>query len=318
MDGSGAVKSSNSFANIHNGGRICLYDGEVYFSNPLDYNKLYKIENSGELVCCFDDRNVSYINVVEQSFFFTSDLEDDVHMIVRRELNNSERNVIYKSKEAIRDLFYKDGWLYFVQDDSSTGEWDSLLFKISVGENKVEKAIEEPISGYYVEDDLIYFIVNQSGKNTVKVIAVDGTIEQVDGINWNGSTVVFMVYRNNIYHTEEEDNDALNKFDITTDKDIRISGDVAVRGINIDDNIIFYSNIDGDIIRCDYDGSNSRTVVTVGSTHPAFYTARGKIFYYEFGEQDEFNGQDVTLYNIDAQSGEKTIIVSGKTKTAKR
>jgi hypothetical protein len=235
-------------------------------------------------------------------------LKDVIYAIAQRGFDDEENCVLYQSNEKIKDLYYKDGSLYFIQEDSGTS--DNILLRFNVADKKTERVTKESVGGYYIEKNTIYYYTLQDNTNIVKKIYFDGTIEQVDGIEWKGQTNVFLVEGNSIYHTEENDNDALYKFDIITHDDCIISGTDSVEGINIHDNMVFYSGSNGDIIKYDHEDNSSKTIATMGGTQASFSIAGDKIYYYEDIEKNESGWKDVTLYSIDIDSGKKEIVAS--------
>jgi hypothetical protein len=55
--------AGNTAGNLNNGGLFCEYDGKIYFSNPYDNGKLYKMDSDCSNAVKVSDDTAAYINV---------------------------------------------------------------------------------------------------------------------------------------------------------------------------------------------------------------------------------------------------------------
>ena len=186
----------NTTGNLYNGGMFCVYKGYVYFSNPSDNGKLYRMKEDGSEVKRICTDSVSCLNICNDYIYYVKDnmigditfvSQDMLHGISRLKIGDSEPVVIH---QGISDaLLLQGNNLYFHAYGKSTGSY--YVQKAGIDGKSNEKLYDESYAMLDYYDGKIFF-ANTKGNHNLMYYTVD-----------NGS--VSDCYAGNFYMPDCED-----------------------------------------------------------------------------------------------------------------
>lgn len=110
-------KAGNSAGNLVNLGMVAHYEGWIYFSNPDDEHRLYKVRaNGGPLQKISSDKAVCGINVVDGWIYYRG-VSGSNYRIFKVRTDGTGRQILYTIGSAGSNLGFSnvivvDGWIY--------------------------------------------------------------------------------------------------------------------------------------------------------------------------------------------------------------
>lgn len=141
----------NSNASLVIGGRIAFDDGWIYYSNPYDSLKLYKIKPDCSGKIKLNDDIPVFINVVKTSLFYINENRKSGSGLYKTQLNGRPRwNIDDGSFAYLR--VNNSGWAFFLQD-----MYAFQLPTHMVTRSKERIFEEKDITRMVVDDNFIYY-----------------------------------------------------------------------------------------------------------------------------------------------------------------
>jgi hypothetical protein len=269
----------NTSGNIHNRGYVASQGRWVYFANPDDGMKLYKIKKDGTEKTKLCDDRVSWINVIGHSLYYRNESHNS--MLYSININGTKRTCLNDVDKAIRYVQASGTWIYYLNQD---GE----LYLISIGgDHRAKLGDESGINSFTLADEWVYFskdsgiykMKRNGGSDKEKIVSSTGCC-----MIWDAEALYYRI-----------DNDAIVK---------RAKGEanryknISTQGVyNVADGWIYYRNLikGGDtnqLSKIHTSGSSDQLLVKATNVS-ALFTVDDWIYYYT----QPGNGP-VTLFKI--------------------
>lgn len=208
----------NTSGNLNNHGLFCESDGYVYFSNPYDSRKLYRMTLDGSDLECICDVAVSFINVYGNEVYFYQEPGGGSQM-------------------------YGLGGMYGVCKTNTTGTKGLDSLDKTVLNSLVLVGEDLYYQHYDAAEGLTLYKTDRDGKEKTKI----SDKEVFTACPYQGA---FLCYNtDNMYY--------LSAFNPKTDS-MLLLGDIRAYNIIKEGDYIYFMNIDDDykIYRCDSAGQN--------------------------------------------------------------
>ena len=253
----------NTAGNISNGGDFCEYDGYIYYSNPADKNRLYRMKTDGTGSVKLSDDTVHNINVYGDYIFYskqTKNIAGGISFgISRCRLNGKDIESL--SLDVISEMILAGNTLYYL---GSNDRELNHVFTYDIITGKTDKLSDDAYSPVNINNQKMYYA---NVKNNHYIYCYD--------IN-NGSTSEFLktdAYRVNTtdrytYYIDLRNNYSLIKVDnFTKESQTVFEGEKNSKCVNYNvyDDVIFYivqGTDNYNLYRINADGTNNELVVT--------------------------------------------------------
>lgn len=158
--------------NLFNGGYFTEAKGEVFYANPKDYGRLYKMGLNGISERIGDDNNIKYINIVDNWIYYSC--YNDMYRI--RKNGTDRENVTGNDSNSKGKLHYITSYNDEVYYSISDGFKDSIH---KINKNGVDEVIfgqrGYSIYEFIVNNEWIYFS-NGSDSGRLYKVKFDGTV----------------------------------------------------------------------------------------------------------------------------------------------
>ncbi len=199
-----ADATGNSAGNLYNGGLFCEYDGYVYFSNPEDYNQLYRMDQDGENLKKIHSDKPRYLNICNDYIYYVRFNHDSGQEVVFR------GNMFGVYRLGVGDSTAEE--LYNDLADSLTLAGNTLYFQS------------------YNDEDLIEVkSVDIDGKNLTKVSTDD--------------FLPLSVYEGDIYYSNVDYNHNIVKMEVGNNLPITVKQGNYYMPI-VEENILYYIDVE--------------------------------------------------------------------------
>lgn len=252
----------NTPTNLMNGGRFAENNGYVYFSNPADNNRLYRMTTEGKEITRLSDDCVSHINVCDNFIFYIrnnfspsvagSVFHGQMYGIVRSSLDGKKTTTL--SSDIVKSLLLYDNSLIYLSY-KKPNIYTSYM-SIDKSEQGTYTNIEIPIYSYC--DGQVFY----SGSNKEHGIFSFDLNTCSSGLVLAGNTYKACKIDNNLYYIDLADRYTLTKYDTLTGTSLKLADHVI--NYNVYDNTIFYQVEDGNhhaIYRMRADGSEQSFIM---------------------------------------------------------
>ena len=244
--------------NLNSGGYVALDNDFYYYSNFADENKIYRCDKNGENSVCIDDHNnASYPKMSVKNgyvYYLRSTLLEKPEQISDFEIINYNQLFRYKDGK-IEELSAENVISYTVSDEFifyTTA--DLKLYRINIdGTDKKQIFITSFPMNIQTDNSLLYLSANE----TVITIDFNGENESVyQLINHN-----FVVNSSEYYYIDLNDL-SLNKITDLVTQDSKCIVDKEILSFTIHKDRIIYSDLNtGEIVSCNFDGSDSKVLM---------------------------------------------------------
>ena len=292
-----ADATGNSAGNLYNGGLFCEYDGYIYFSNPNDFNQLYRMDENGENLKKIHSDKPRYLNIYNDYIYYVRYNHDsgqevvfrgNVFGVYRLGLNDTTAEELYNDLAA--SLTLSGNKLYFQSyNDKDLIEVKSVDID---GKNLVKVSTDDylPLSVY--EGDIYYSNVNYN-HNIVKMDVEDNlpiTIKE-------GNYYMQIVEENTLYYIDVEAGYKLTKENLDTGESVVLTEDKCINyNVSTEYGVIYYQcendDIDHRLMMMDLNGGNV-TLVEKGDFSNIHIT-KNYTYYYKI-----IVGADSQLYYVE-------------------
>lgn len=278
----------NTSGNINNHGLFCeSEDGYIYFSNPYDGRKLYKMNSDGTDAKCICDVPCEYINVYDKKVYFyqTPGADNQVFGLGGLygicQTDTDGKHGLYNIDKTICNqmILYGDN-LFYQHYDASEG---LTLYKAS-GDRKNKEKIsdyEVYVSNPYQDGFLTY------NTDSMYNLCVYNPATN-SFVNLDSSTRAYNVtlVGNYAYFMNIDDEYRLYRYDLSTKSSEKLTDD-RVDVFNVYGNSIFYQKNNKDeqaLVHMNSDGSNPQ-VVSYGN-YTNINCTSSYTYFYEFGTSE--------------------------------
>lgn len=276
----------NSFINISEGGLMVEDNDYIYYTNPADKYKIYRMNHNmeeSELICKV---RAFYLNYKDGALYFGG-AKKDHRQLYKLDLTTLEyeklcEQSVYEPKLVGNSIYYEDIddgyslWRYDIDSNSTEKLCDGVVFYCCIGEDAI----------YYLDtqEDYKAYKIDFNGEN--KTLLYDGVSSRelclVDG-------VLYRSVRDGGIYAEE----------LSTGKQWKVS-DVNARSMNVGKNAIYYSDVDNDkfLYKMNLDGTNrvklsnqAAELINVYGNLVSYREPESKSFYWMTSNQ----GNSITI-----------------------
>jgi hypothetical protein len=152
-------KYGNMSGNVANGGYVSSQGNWVYYANPYDGMKLYKIRKDGTMKTKLCDDRVSNINVMGHVAYYVNKSSKGTLYWINTQ--DKRKGCLNDVDQNIDNLFGYGTWLYYL-----TGDRSIYLIAIN-GNNRGKLSDVKEVNRFTLADDWIYFR-NASGLSKMR------------------------------------------------------------------------------------------------------------------------------------------------------
>ena len=275
--------TGNTAGNLYNGGMFCEYEDYIYFSNPNDYNQLYRMDKDGKNVKKVHSDKPRYINVCNDYIYYVRYNHDSGQEVVfrgnmfgvyRLEEGNTTAEELYG--EIANSLTLSGNKLYF----QSYNDEDLIEVKsVGIDGKNLEYISSEDFLPLSVYNGSIYYSNVSSNHNLAKIDVEDNLPMTVK----EGNYYMPIVEDDVMYYIDVEAGYKLTKEDLNTGIETVLSDDKCINyNVNTKYGVIYYQcendEIDHKLVMMDLDGNNV-TVVEEGDFSNIHITEKYTYYY---------------------------------------
>lgn len=282
----------NTTGNLNNGGMFCEYDGKIYFANPADSNKLYRMNSDCTEVTKLCDDSVFSINVYNKYIYYVKNnfTEDAIGMIfrghlygvIRCELDGSNPKTLYDHVAGVISL--SGNYVYYQR---YSNEDAFSFYRIKIDGTEDERLSD---AGFYpasVYDKKLYYVNATDDHN----IYCFNPAAKTASLFYVGNTYMADMQGTYLYYIDLDNNYSLVRADTNT-KEVEVLVDGKEMGkciyYNLYGNKIFY-HVEGEepaLYRMNCDGSGNE-LISYGNITNISCTSNYTFFQY-FGSDALF------------------------------
>lgn len=275
----------NTSGNINNRGLFCESDGVVYFSNPYDGRKLYKMDLDGTNAKCIGDVPCEFINVYSNKVFFYQTPKADNQVFGLGglygicETDTNGKNGMHNLDKTICNqlIMYGDN-LYYQHYDASEG---LTLHKASCDGKSKEKISDSEI---YVSSPYQGGFLTYDAKGMYNLCAYNPSTDSLVQLDSDTRAYNITLSNNFVYFMNIDDDYKIYRYDLSSRTSTKLTDD-SVDLFNVYGDNIFYQKNDKNesaLMRMKTDGSNQQLISYGNYTNincTSTYT-----YFYQFGE----------------------------------
>lgn len=280
----------NTSGNLNTGGLFCENDGYIYFANPYDNNKLYKMDldaKKAEKVC---DDIVSYINVAGDYIYYArfnnkdaveTIFKGNLYGIFRLKKGSDKGEPIHTGVST--NIALTGNYIYY------QGYNDKKVFelrKVKIDGKEDKKISDTAYSPVSISNGNVYFPEEAGNHNLMKLDTQSDNIT----VHKLGNFYLPVVLNNYLYYIDLDNSRRLTKMNLSTEKTQVLTEDSCVSyNISEDKNVIFYqaenSVDDHKLVKIDTNGDNL-TVIKEGDCYNISITSKYMFYIEKIGKEE--------------------------------
>lgn len=297
----------NTTGNLYNEGMFCAYKGYVYFSNPEDNGRLYRMREDGSDCERISTDSVAYINICNDYIYYVrNNMVGDITFVSLDLLNGISRLKIGSSDSVVMHQGISNGLLLTGNDlyfraYNSDGSYSQ--YKVGIDGEKEEKLFDEGYLMLDYDDGKLYFS-NVGNDHNLMYYAMDsGSVSQCFAGN------IYMPDCENgyIYFIDLANGHKLSRVDTTSLETEVLCDDYVVRyNLNSATGEIYYqaenTKDDHKLCKMNIDGSQQKTVMNGDFTDINF--TKEYVYFYELMGKSKY-----TLYRATLDGGVPDVFV---------
>jgi putative cell wall-binding protein len=225
------IKETGSInGNLSNGGLISNYKGYIYYSNPNDNNKVYKMALGIAEGTKLSDDVASAINIVNNTIFFIN--SSDNNSVYSMKLDGSQRTKLTDANVSSTLLVASDTIYYADNHSLNPG-----MYKMTTNGANKTKLCDGIINNLVMEDGYLYFGNMENSSYKMYTMKLDGS--EKTKVN-NDNTNRFSIENGWIYYVNESDRS--RPYKVKSDGTNRtMIEDVQVKTLNVFEGWIYYN-----------------------------------------------------------------------------
>lgn len=295
--------TGNTTGNLYNDGMFCVYDGFVYFANPNDNGKLYRMKEDGSGCEKVSDDSVSHINICNGYIYYVRDNMAGNISFVSIDLKNGisrlkigeEKADVIKTGVA-NSLLLCGNDLYYQSYNKNTGRY--YMRKSGIDGKTDAKLFDESYRMLSYSDGKIYFINTETDHNMMYYRIEDESVSTFLAGNFHMPDCE----GDYIYYIDLENGHRLTRLNIKTSKTEVLNEDYVVTyNVNLATGEIYYqtesANDDHRLCKMNLDGSENQTVIEGNYTDINF--TKEYVYFYELKGKEM-----IQLYRAKLSGGE--------------
>ncbi len=286
--------TGNTTGNLYNGGMFCVYDDYVYFANPDDNGKLYRMEEDGSDLKLIGTDSVSYINICNDYAYYVKDnmigdiafvSVDMINGVSRLELGDDKAEVLHQGISSALLLCGND--VYFRAYNEDTGSY--YIRKASIDGKTNAEFAEEDYLMLDCEGEKIYFANVTENHNLVYY-------------NWKAERQAECFAGNfympdcqgqYVYYIDLDNDHKLTRLNMDGLKKEVICEDYVINyNLNSEKNVIYYQaeNTEDEHMLCRINADGTRRKVIMAGDYANINFTKDYVYCYKMA------GKEYTLY----------------------
>lgn len=257
--------TGNTPGNLSNGGLFCEYNGSVYFSNPYDKGRLYRMNPDCSDITYLSNDTVSYLNAYGSYLFYVknnSDTSDNVSTVFRSELYGIVRMNLDTYKTATLRTEYTDDMALagntLVFDGNRNGQKVTYTTNLEGKDDTILFQGDIPNTSVY--DSSIYYS-NNTDNHSIYALSIETGLPR---LFYDGNTIMTNLIEDDLYYIDLDLNRSLVRINTNTlEKEILIDENCYL--YNIYDTFVYYymkSNSFNGLYRLNLKDKTTEKVVT--------------------------------------------------------
>ena len=235
--------TGNTSGNLLNGGLFCEVDDTIYFANPYDQNKLYRMDKDMSNVKKVIDDKVSYLNGAGRYLFYTrrnDQLKSDANAILslsttglfRMNISTGSVKSLYDDPTQIACLYGNN--IYYQHYDQKDG---LRLHSVVIDGSEDKELLKEGASPYAVSGGRIYYS-GIDGNHNIHSMNTDGSDSQTI---YEGNCTSVTKHGDYLYFMNADQNYCLCRIAVNGGSPETLIGQqIATYNISDDGNTIYY------------------------------------------------------------------------------
>ncbi|MGN0481284.1 MAG: DUF5050 domain-containing protein [Lachnospiraceae bacterium] len=282
--------AGNTAGNLNNGGLFCEYEGKIYFANPSDSNRLYRMNSDCTEPERLNTDCVAFINTDGNHLYYvknnyeTTDLavlfRGHLFGVYRTDMKGGKTKVLYDKLTG--SMVLCGNYLYYQHYD---GVNDSCLYKM-----KIDGKENTKFSSLYFNPTCAYngnvYVSNVEGDHNILKLSNTGV---ATSIYYYANSYLPVIQDNSIFYIDLSDKYSLKRYSLSNGT-LELVSDKRCINYNIIGSKVYYitEGNDAGLYRCNFDGSDTELVAkgAIGGVH---CTSQYTFFTY-------YN--DSTLYRV--------------------
>lgn len=257
----------NTTGNLYNEGLFCTYKGFVYFSNPSDNGRLYRMKEDGTGVERLCSDSVSYINICnDQIYYIRDNVGGNVAFysatlsngVCRRKIGSSDITILHSGVSDSLIMIGND--VYFRAYSKNDNSY--IIRKAAIDGKSDTVALEKNYTLLDYSQGKIYFANNESNHNLMYYNLKEGETSEC----FAGNFYMPDCEGDYLYYIDLDNGHKITRMDLRTAKRKVISEDYAVLyNLNSNTGEIYYqaenAKDDHKLCKVPADGGDVQTVL---------------------------------------------------------
>lgn len=259
------AKLGNTSGNISAGGTVVEDNGWIYFDNPRDFNKLYKMKADQSEVTKLSDIRGAFLNVWGEYIIYV-DVSNDTVYRIKKDGTQEEPLFSEKIRSFGVGMVVADDFLYY------SPKSDEKLYRMSLNDLSKEMINEDKVTLLNANEQGLMYLVE---KNDAEFQLVSVTFEGLKRNEIAPAAVVYPVANKEWIYFAQGENAELYRVKLLGNvndqqKSLEKVGSIRAVGIHIHDENVYYLNLADyyHVYKADLTGSNQQKI----SNGPFFFS----------------------------------------------
>lgn len=286
--------NGNTAGNLYNNGLFCELNDYVYFSNPFDSGRLYRMDLDGENVKKLNAETVSSINAYGKYLYFsknnltstssTAAFRGTLFSAMRSNLKGKDLETLCSDYSGnlsmIGDNVYFQRYI-----NTDNGETIGTLHCVGIDGKNLKEIIKEEINPAGVNGNYIYYAGVEHDHNIYRL----NTITNSSSLFFEGNCYMCIPYKEYIYYLDAEDNYILKRISISSPQQPEVVVNKRIATYNMDNNYLYFQ-IDepqsGQLCRMKQGGNSNYEVILEGN-YDSINVTSTYIYFYKVNEETD-------------------------------
>lgn len=298
-----AYVNGNTAGNLYNRGLICEYDGMLYFANPSDRNRLYRMYEDGTGLEKLSDDTVSYINVDEHYVYYVrnnpgsagefSFLNINTDSLCRINRDGGANSILVLDAEPSLYASLVGNYIYYLHYSDSDG---STLYKVKIDGKEQTQVATDSFFTACTNGQYIYY----NGISTEHYLWRLNTADDSFGMLYGGNCwMPTVVDDTTVYYMDCDSRYAIARADLATGEKTILAPD-RTDCYNLCGDYIYFQRNDKEepaLCRMRTDGSNYE--VLVEGIHTAICTTSAYVYFVDYNSEQTYRMRHDDTSNIE-------------------
>ena len=279
--------NGNTAGNLYNNGLFCEYGNYIYFANPDDGNRLYRMNRNGsdmEKIC---NDSVASINVDENYIYYVrtgGDSTSDFSFFhyntnslckIRRD---GKGDVIILDEAPALYASLVGNYIYYLHYDTETA---TTLYRVKIDGEGMQQVSTEPYFTCATNGQYIYYNGLDGDHNIYQYDTATGS----QSLLYKDNCWMPIVEGNYVYFLDLNDNYSLAKVDLTTQEKTTICDDF-VECFNLYNGTIYFQRSGKEPALCKVDVDGTNYSVIRNGVYNSLNIAGNVLYFVEFSSEE--------------------------------